>query len=278
MYNDDVPSSEITRIIDWACKSVQINNPVKRQGDGEYGAEVSRVVSDPVEQIKQFLNGFACTIQDLERLSPWKRLEDFRVDPIMHIAGLYDENDLINVITDFKLVASANGESKAVPQGSGKTLSRNQWMREMKIKVPQSAAGAWMRMNPVLGPRPSRGFGFSDCDIADFRFCLVEADSIPLNLQCSFFAKLRLPIAAVIGSGGRSLHAWVKVDAKTEQEYRELCNGILKFLKPFGFDQSNKNPSRLSRLPGVIRQIGGAGDGKQTLHYLNPDCSAKSIL
>jgi hypothetical protein len=43
-------------------------------------------------------------------------------------------------------------------------------------------------------------------------------------------------------------------------------------------DTKNKNPARLSRLPGVVRQIGANGDGRQRLFYLNPQPEQKAIL
>ena len=53
-----------------------------------------------------------------------------------------------------------------------------------------------------------------------FRFALLESDKLPLELQLSLFARLPVPVAAVLGSGGRSVHAWVKVDAQNIDEYR----------------------------------------------------------
>jgi hypothetical protein len=37
-----------------------------------------------------------------------------------------------------------------------------------------------------------------------------------------------------------------------------------------GIDPRNKNPSRLSRLPGARREIGAVDCGKQRVLYLNP--------
>ena len=51
------------------------------------------------------------------------------------------------------------------------------------------------------------------------------------------------------------MHALVRIDAPNEQEYRNRVNYLFRFLEQHGFpvDNANKNPSRLSRMPGVTR-------------------------
>jgi hypothetical protein len=70
----------------------------------------------------------------------------------------------------------------------------------------------------------------------------------------------------------------VRIDAGTLEEYRATVAKMLALLERFGVDSKNKNPSRLSRLPGVIRRIGAEGDGRQRLLYLNPSPVQKAIL
>jgi hypothetical protein len=121
---------------------------------------------------------------------------------------------------------------------------------------------------------PTNGAGIADANITSHRFVLLEFDSLPLGLQAAVFACLPLPTFCILTSGGRSLHAWIRVDAVDADNYRELAQGIFRELKPLGVDPSNKNPSRLSRLPGVQRKHGAAGDGRQRLLYLNPNAKA----
>jgi hypothetical protein len=118
-----------------------------------------------------------------------------------------------------------------------------------------------------------------DKDIKIPRFVLLESDSLPLQYQLTALAVFRLPIAAILTSGGASYHAWVKVDCESNEEFDGVAERILKAVEPFGFDAANKNPSRLSRLPGVMRGIRhGEGDGRQRLVYLNPEPKWQSIL
>lgn len=139
-------------------------------------------------------------------------------------------------------------------------------MRHVRDKgTPQSKAGAWLRMNPVDGK------GIADANVTTFRFALLEIDTVPLKLQLSLFARLPLPVNAILLSGRKSAHCIVRVNARTAESYRQKVNELLALLKPFGVDQSNKNPSRLTRLPGAMREFGASVDGRQRLLYLAPD-------
>jgi hypothetical protein len=68
---------------------------------------------------------------------------------------------------------------------------------------------------------PLDGHGCQDVNVTAYRFALIECDQIPRPLQLSLLARLPLPIAAILTSGGRSLHAWVKVNAAAHVENRE---------------------------------------------------------
>lgn len=111
-----------------------------------------------------------------------------------------------------------------------------------------------------------------DSDILAHRFLLLESDVLPLPVQMALFSKLKLPISTAYFSGGMSIHCLVNIGCKSAQEFSEKALRITSALKPFGIDQANKNPSRLSRLPGAIRII-GAPDPlgcEQKLLWLNP--------
>ena len=60
-----------------------------------------------------------------------------------------------------------------------------------------------------------------------------------------------MPISALIDSGGKSIHAWVRVDAPDRKEW-EARRDLIYNLIP-GIDPKNKNPARFSRLPGAFR-------------------------
>ncbi|RJX23748.1 MAG: DNA primase [Acholeplasma sp.] len=110
-------------------------------------------------------------------------------------------------------------------------------------------SGAWIRFNPVDGS------GVKNDNITRFSYALVESDNIPIPEQDAIYRKFELPIACLVHSGSRSLHAIVRVDANDAEEYRKRVEYLYGFLDKNGLkvDTANRNPSRLSRLPGVTR-------------------------
>lgn len=110
-------------------------------------------------------------------------------------------------------------------------------------------AGAWIRFNPLDGK------GVKNENVTDFRYALVESDSMPIEQQNAVIRELELPVAMLVYSGGKSVHAIVKIDAPNYDEYRRRVDFLYKVCKEQGLDidKQNRNPSRLSRMPGVIR-------------------------
>lgn len=109
--------------------------------------------------------------------------------------------------------------------------------------------GAWIRFNPLDGN------GVKDENVTDYRYALVESDSVPIEKQNAILRKLELPIAMLVYSGGKSLHAIVRVDAEDYSEYRKRVDYLFGVCEKNGLhpDGANRNPSRLSRMPGVMR-------------------------
>ena len=120
--------------------------------------------------------------------------------------------------------------------------------------------GAWICFNPVDGT------GRKDANITAYRYALVECDNMELGKQQAIIKQLELPCAALVYSGGKSVHAIVKVDAPDYAEYRRRVDYLYSACQKNGLtiDQQNRNPSRLSRMPGIPR-----GDKRQVLLETN---------
>ena len=233
----------------------------------------SPAVVDPVTATERFLKGFRSAEQDLAQASPVAVDAEARLQGALLAGALYQPGELVNFVTEFKTETDRAGTVKARPMGRGRTVERDALVAEWTARgVDSGEAGGWLRMNPLDGN------GVGDANVTAFRFALLESDLIPLELQLSLFAKLPLPIAAILRSGGRSVHAWVRLDARDAADYRTTVPRMLEILAKFGMDGKNRNPSRLSRLPGARRAIGAAGDGVQSLLYLNPEPEQRSIL
>ena len=110
-------------------------------------------------------------------------------------------------------------------------------------------AGAWIRFNPLDGN------GVSDANVTDYRYALVECDKDSVEKQVSLIKALNLPCKFVVHSGGHSAHALVHIDAGNDQkEYRKRVEFLYKICREHGFKADKTgNPSRLSRMPGIMR-------------------------
>jgi hypothetical protein len=254
-YDQTVPDREIHGVIKWALAK----NP-QPSGHPRYHNSPSPRPSPPVTlesasaASERFLKGFRYDEGSLWDVSPWRPLEDPALDSLLIFAGLFHGGELVNVVPEY---------------GAGITKARDEWMSHVRDNgTPSGSIGCIFRPNPVTEMGSGKDGAFCDSDVTAHRFALIESDILPLDLQLSVLARLPLPIAGIIFSGGKSYHGLVRVDAPDAVAYRRDVSRMLALLRPLGFDQCTGNPSRMSRLPGAIR-----GDGEQRLVYLNPDAT-----
>jgi hypothetical protein len=113
-----------------------------------------------------------------------------------------------------------------------------------------------------------------DGNIAKYRHCMVEFDNLTREDQIRFWSAVKLPISALIDSGGKSIHAWLDVQKLVKVETPEQWQSEIKtslydrILRPLGVDPACSNPARLSRLPGHYRAEKRA---YQRLLWLSPE-------
>lgn len=109
-----------------------------------------------------------------------------------------------------------------------------------------------------------------DACVTRFKYALIEFDNLSRGEQLAFWAAIPLPIVALIDTGGKSIHGWIKVSGISSLEEWNT-NIKLKLykqrLEPLGVDKTCANASRLSRLPGHFRT---EKQHFQRLLYLNP--------
>lgn len=110
-------------------------------------------------------------------------------------------------------------------------------------------AGAWIRFNPLDGK------GVKNENVTDYRYALVESDTMDIDRQNAVIRELELPVACLVHSGKKSLHAIVRIDAGSYDEYRKRVDYLYAVCQKndMELDRQNRNPSRLSRMPGVTR-------------------------
>lgn len=271
-FEMDVTDKEIGDVISWANKK----NPTPSGYGGLVGsprppsppsrpAVRTEPKKSPLDHSLWWLGSHTMTAVNLVSISP-VQLPTSR-DAILDKAleTLYQPEENLNIVRAY---TETNGKTN--PSGGGKTISVEEWRGWVaKDGVPCSDAGAWVRPNPCKKEGSGKGGAITDDDIQSCRFLLLEFDELPIEIQLALYSKLKLPISAVILSGGKSAHAWVRIACKDRETYNTVAKRIIDALLPFGVDAANKNAGRLSRLPGAIRKLGAVGDGEQSLLWLD---------
>lgn len=181
---------------------------------------------------------------------------DAKGEMLEYFTTLFKPDDFVGYCIKFREIKDKNGDVKYVPAGTqyrrtaGDIIEKlNNGTIENAIGTLDPVAGAYVRFNPLDGS------GENNANVTRRKYCLIESDSISIEQQYSLIKAMNLPCVFVINSGGKSLHAIVKVDAVNESQYRERVRDIYDFATKSGFhpDAQDKNESRFSRLPGVKR-------------------------
>jgi hypothetical protein len=157
--------------------------------------------------------------------------------------------------------AAENEEGEIKPR-RGVTLTAAEWKSKVEAKggidrVFGTKLGLFLRINPM-----TKG-GAKNEDVTAFRHVLVEFDRdeagkpIPKEEQYHAVVASGMPVAALIDSGNKSLHAWIRVDAPDAKEYARRVDIVWKHFESMNLDKQNRNPSRLSRCPDGRRTVDG---------------------
>lgn len=191
-------------------------------------------------------------IEDREVVEPapsgWNPAKEL----ITYIETLFDSTENVGFVTK-----SFEKDGKYMPtkgcfdRNAGQLIQLLNHKKDIRDVVGDynELCGAWIRFNPLDG---------KDCkneNVTDFRYALVESDTIEIGKQNAIIRELELPVACMVHSGGKSLHAIVKIEAADYSEYRKRVDYLYNICNKNGFkiDKQNRNPSRLSRMPGIMR-------------------------
>lgn len=190
---------------------------------------------------------------------------------IDYLESVFHPEDHINVITS----SFVDEEGKRKPIGTGlMTITVEEYCDSLRkgadspdyfedtFGAYNHEAGVWVRINPISGRLEEGQKGVSDRNITRYENALIECDQYTPDEQIRLIKELGLPYRALVYSGGKSVHAIVKVDGQSLADYQEKVSWLFAYCTANGLpvDTQNKNPSRMSRLPGVDR-----GTQKQTL-------------
>ncbi|MBL9172517.1 MAG: hypothetical protein JNL10_03185 [Verrucomicrobiales bacterium] len=140
-------------------------------------------------------------------------------------------------------------------------------------------AGVWFLAQPVDGGWHDDGDGGKSCRngsaVTAWRYVVLESDTVAPADWLRLLVTLPLRLSAVYTSGGRSVHALVRLDAASKEAWDAQVRPLKPAFKMIGADPGALSAVRLTRLPGCWR--GEKGD-VQRLLYLNPDPTDVPIL
>lgn len=145
---------------------------------------------------------------------------------------------------------------------------------------PAKGKGAWFLSNPVDGKktynaRLKKPSCRAEENITAFRYLVIESDKADPDLWIAALVQLHLPIVAVYSSGGKSIHALVRVDADDAADWARYRDIIKPPMVRLGADPTVFSAVRLTRLPACFR---AEKSRWQELYYLNPTADEKTPI
>lgn len=293
-----------------------------RRGDGETGREDDGLPKNEVAPLPD-----AEPVANVPKYDEAKLREFVANVPVITRASLRAASPVKTeggCLPDFFDLLFADGERVAVfsnffSQGDflhvvGKgscRLGRQRGVKAVPSDLPvRGKEGVWFLSNPVTGnwdvvnDKGERKYGRRSWqNVTTFRYAVLESDTAPEDLWLRALVKLPLPIVAMYSSGGKSIHALVRIDAGSKIKWDEIVRGkndrtrtrglgLIDLVCPLGADPAALTAVRLTRAPYCYRE-GTQPRGTayvrydpprlQELIYLNPmrlDATAewKSIL
>ena len=171
-----------------------------------------------------------------------------------YLKTIFRAGDVVQLVR-----AEEDAEGKERPSARGNLqacMELERWLQKLddcdgdgnKSLYPASEEhGIYVCINPLSDNRRVRE------NILDHRHALIEFDTVPKHHQWQLIKRSNIPVAAIIDSGGKSIHAVVRVDAADYEEYQQRTKLLMDHFKKYGVDAQNCDPTRLSRLPGIRR-------------------------
>lgn len=224
---------------------------------------------------------------------------EFKPDELKRIAAKTSEiKDVLQFISDRSLVRVETQDSASVlrrlyGRRSGEKViiftdmkSQGQLVWEagksdviQNVDLPTGDEGVWFLPQPVTGedhPNPRKDGKLSrrsEEAVTSWRYAVLESDEADAEDWLRCLVQLPIRIASICESGGRSIHALVRVDAASKADWDARIGAIKPVLVTLGADAGALSAVRLSRLPHAVR-----GERQQRLLFLDPQPNGVPIL
>ena len=210
-----------------------------------------------LEKLRRLAGDMADTV-DLPYLANRSQIDPAGITASDFLRRLYnpDKGERVIVFSEYKSQGQAVWPTESIPTSGPDGI----WF------LAQPVDGK-LRPNPRLGKMSRR----SEESVLAWRWLVLESDDAPLRLWLAALSKVVPRIAAITTSGGRSVHALVRVDAPTKKAWDEEKKRLLG-LVTVGADPGALSAVRLTRLPACYR-----GAKEQKLLYFSPSATALPI-
>lgn len=219
---------------------------------------------------REQLAGLTVTPEWLAERSP---VDVAGVSPADFLDALYEPGERVLCFTaqysqgDYGFVRQSGGGSCWAELGDrhGEENVRLEG-RETPGPLRSAKEGVWFLAQPVDGkwhldgrlkdrvtgqPKWSRR---SEVAVTDWRWMVLESDCAKVEHWLNFVVQLKLRIAALYTSGGRSVHALVRVNANSKPQWDAMRDMMSPVLSKLGADPAAMSAVRLTRLPGCFRK------------------------
>jgi hypothetical protein len=244
-----IPDKEIEQAIDRAVKDI-------RSGAFIPKPRPKPTVSDGTVALRKIIDSSKISDEvDIWECSPIRLHDEPKRDMILFFEAIYNDDDLLTI---------------RPPIGPGILGKSIRSVKEWKEFYPK---GGTTEEHIIPAPMTGEPGLNKDGQPSLQCVCVVEFDELSREDQLRFWAAVKLPVLALIDSGGKSIHGLLDVQklasVQTPADWKTHIEGHLynKLLVPMGVDGHCKNPSRLSRLPGHYRKEKQAW---QRLLWLSP--------
>lgn len=260
------------------CSSVKMkthNKPrgylVKNDADkGDVGTYVpppkrERAKRNDIEKIKTLLD--PTLLKDAAGWRAWLKqrsaVDPREVTPVTYLDALYRPGERVLV---FEKMWGTQGDYGRVIGERTVKLARlpNEKHNQVEDLPKGSPEGLTFLMQPVDGRwRPVVRDGGrvemsrrTKASVTRWPYILLECDKVPIEMWLNVLVRARIRIVSITHSGGRSLHALVRLDKTTEDELQEELQdqGARELLELLGCDHQALNSLVYPRLPNTMRE------------------------
>lgn len=264
---DEWSQKDITRYRNGECErkwntfdGLSHNNPVTigsiikmaadngwRSNNGGVSFEWDDIIAESNEKV---VDANWIEAKELKEPKSWHPAKEL----VTYLRTLFDKEDYVGYVTE----SYEREDGKHIPSKGCYDRTAQQLITALEkcnddigsvLGDYNEEAGAWIRFNPLDGA------GVKNENVVSFKYALVESDTMDIEKQNAILRELELPIAVLVHSGKKSLHAIVKINAQSYDEYKQRVNYLYEIClkNDLKIDSQNRNPSRLSRMPGIIR-------------------------